>query len=148
MNHAQQIDAILAIHALKARYFRLMDTKDWNGLEQVFTHDVVTGFRESAGSFNEALLIRGAVEYVANLAPILQFVTTVHHGHTPEITIETPESASGIWAMEDKLWVHEGSPLPFSVLHGFGHYHERYRCVRGDWKISEIRLSRLHLEVS
>ena len=28
------------IHQLKARYFRLMDTKDWDGLREVFTSDV------------------------------------------------------------------------------------------------------------
>jgi hypothetical protein len=28
-------------------------------------------------------------------------------------------------------------------LHGFGHYHERYRKERGDWRIESFRLSRL-----
>ena len=30
-----------AIKRLKARYFRTMDTKDWAGMRQVFTEDVV-----------------------------------------------------------------------------------------------------------
>jgi ketosteroid isomerase-like protein len=34
-------DDIEAIHQLKARYFRTMDTKDWDGLAAVFTEDVV-----------------------------------------------------------------------------------------------------------
>ena len=39
-------DDIEAIKQLKARYFRMMDTKDWDGLAAVFTGDVeidVTG---------------------------------------------------------------------------------------------------------
>jgi hypothetical protein len=65
----------------------------------------------------------------------------------PEIWIEGPDHATGIWAMEDKLWVQEGSPLPFKWMHGYGHYHERYVRVGGDWRIQEIRLSRIRVEV-
>lgn len=147
MTDSERIEAILAIHALKARYFRLMDVKDWAGLEKVFTQDVVTDFRESAGGFDETMLIHGAARYVSQLAPILEHVTTVHHGHMPEIVIETADTASGIWAMEDKLWVQEGASLPFTWMHGYGHYHERYRREEGEWKISEIRLSRLRVDV-
>ena len=34
-----ELDAIEQIKKLKARYFRCMDTKDWDGFQNVFTAD-------------------------------------------------------------------------------------------------------------
>jgi hypothetical protein len=143
---AEKIAATLEIHALKARYFRTMDMKDWAGLEATFAPDLIADFRESAGGQDETQLTHGAAEYVAKLAPILEHVQTVHHGHMPEITIENVDSATGIWAMEDKLWVKEGALLPFQWMHGYGHYHERYVRISGEWRIQEIRLSRIRVD--
>ncbi|HEY4545124.1 MAG TPA: nuclear transport factor 2 family protein [Pedomonas sp.] len=146
MTDTEKLLAVLEIQALKARYFRCMDSKDWAGLEAVFAPDVETDFRDSTMEHNPALLIRGAAPYVANLAPMLEHVTTVHHGHMPEIEILSPTSARGVWAMEDKLWVKEGAPLPFRWLHGYGHYHETYTKLNGDWRIQTIRLTRLRVD--
>lgn len=146
MTEADKIAAILDIHALKARYFRTMDNKDWAGLEAVFTPDVIADFRDAAGPRDESQLSHSASAYVAKLAPILEHVDTVHHGHMPEITIESPDSATGIWAMEDKLWVRDGSSLPFKWMHGYGHYHERYARIDGAWRIAQVRLSRLRID--
>jgi len=71
----------------------------------------------------------------------------VHHGHMPEITLTSPTSAAGIWAMEDKLWAPEGHPIGWRHLHGYGHYHETYERSDDRWRIRTIRLSRLHIEV-
>lgn len=146
MTAAEKIAAILDIHALKARYFRTMDNKDWAGLEATFAPDLIADFRDSTSRRDESQLTHGAAAYVAKLAPILEHIETVHHGHMPEIVIESAESATGIWAMEDKLWVKEGSELPFKWLHGYGHYHERYARIDGAWRIAEIRLSRLRVD--
>lgn len=147
MTEVEKLAAIMDIHALKARYFRMMDMKDWAGLEATFAPDLVADFRESTGQRDESQLTQGAAAYVAKLAPILEHIQTVHHGHMPEITIEGPDCATGIWAMEDKLWVQEGSSLPFSWMHGYGHYHERYVRTGGEWRIREIRLSRIRVDV-
>ena len=147
MSEIEKLVAVAEIQALKARYFRTMDTKDWAGLEAVFAPDLVADFRDSSPERNESLLTEGAAEYVANLAPLLQHVVTVHHGHSPEIEITSDTTAKGVWAMEDKLWTPEGGLLPFRVLHGFGHYHETYVRLDGQWRIKTIRLTRLHVEV-
>jgi hypothetical protein len=41
------MDDVEAIRRLKARYFRTMDTKDWAGMRQVFTDDVVIDTSEA-----------------------------------------------------------------------------------------------------
>ena len=129
-----------AIHQLKSRYFRMMDTKDWDGLAAVFTDDVVIDMTgEGAG------VTRSVAEYMPFLRNAIEPVLTVHHGHMPEITFTSATTATGIWAMEDKLWWPEGNPIKH--LHGYGHYHETYEKGADGWRIKTMRLSRLHREV-
>ena len=78
--------------------------------------------------------MRGAVEQV----------NTVHHGHMPEIDILSDTEATGIWAMEDKLWWPEGAPL--TAMHGYGHYHERYVRTDDGWRIARTTLTRLRVD--
>jgi hypothetical protein len=146
MDPLARLEAIAAIGALKARYFRTLDTKDWAGYEAVFTPDLIADFRDASGARDETQLTNGASEYVGNLAALLDGVVTVHHGHMAEIQFESVGEAQGIWAMEDKLWPGEGSVLPFRWLHGYGHYHERYRRDDDQWRIAEIRLTRLRID--
>ena len=148
METVVRLTAIEDIKALKARYFRCMDAKDWPGLQAVFAADLVADFRDSTGTRNESLLTHGAELYVTNLAPILQNITTTHHGHMPEIEVTSPTTATGIWAMEDLLWVGEGAPVPYKTMRGFGHYHETYEKRDGKWVIKTVRLSRLRVEVA
>ena len=84
-------------------------------------------------------------QFVDGLERILDGVTSVHHGHMPEIELVSPTEAVGVWAMEDLLWWPEGSPIRH--LHGFGHYHERYTKVDDRWVISAMRLSRIRRDI-
>lgn len=133
-------DDLEDIRQLKARYFRLMDTKDWDGLARVFTPDVVIDMTgEGAGT------TRSVEEYMPFLRQAIGDVLTVHHGHMPEIELTSPTTARGVWAMEDKLWWPEGSPI--SHMHGYGHYHETYERTAEGWRIRSMTLTRLHREV-
>ena len=35
-----------------------------------------------------------------------------------------------------------------SVVHGWGHYHETYRIIDGQWRFATVHLTRLRLEYS
>ena len=76
------MDDIEAIKQLKARYFRTMDTKDWAGMRQVFTDDVVMDTTDSGGG-----VVNGADAFVAFLQETLAGAVTVHHGHMPEVRL-------------------------------------------------------------
>jgi len=125
------------IHQLKARYFRLMDTKDWEGLHEVFTPDVRIDTTVDSGT-----VIDGVDTYLPFLISQIGDVISAHHGHMPEINFVDDATATGIWAMEDELWWPEGSPIKY--LHGYGHYHETYVRTAAGWKISSMKLTRLH----
>jgi hypothetical protein len=133
-------DDIESIKQLKARYFRLMDTKDWDGLAGVFTPGVRIDMINEGGHVTNSV-----DEYLPFLVSQIGPAITVHHGHMPEISILADDEATGVWAMEDELWWPEGSPVAY--VHGYGHYHETYVKRDGEWRISEMTLTRLHRDI-
>ena len=135
------MDDIEAVKQLKARYFRTMDTKDWAGMREVFAPDVhIDVSADGAGVFDDA------DSFMAMLEDVLRDVVTVHHGHMPEIELTSPTTATGLWAMEDRLRFPEGGPI--SELHGYGHYHETYVKLDDAWRIQSMRLDRLRRDVT
>ena len=135
------MDDIEAIKQLKARYFRLLDTKDWTGFADLFVEDVSIDVSEDGAG-----VIEGRAAFMQMLVPTLAVVVTVHPGHTPEITLTSATTASGIWAMEDHLRFPAGAGV--GEVHGYGHYHDTYVKQDGQWLIAGQRLSRLRLDVS
>ena len=132
-----------AIKNLKARYYRCMDTKQWDGWNEVFAVDATLDTREEAPDLD---IVVGRENIIAFVSGVLEGVTTCHHGHMPEIELTSETTATGIWAMEDHLWVSEGNPLPYRSLHGFGHYHETYEKVDGRWYIKTLKLTRIRVD--
>jgi uncharacterized protein (TIGR02246 family) len=132
------MDDLDAIKQLKARYFRTMDTKDWHGMRQVFTDDVAVDTTASGGS-----VIQGADAFVAVLQDMLGDAITVHHGHTPEIEVTSATNATGVWALQDLIIWSSGMRLE-----GYGHYHETYEKVAGEWRIASTTLTRLHMDIT
>ncbi len=130
------MDDVEAIKQLKARYFRTMDTKDWAGMRQVFTDDVVMDTTDSGGG-----VVTGADAFLAFLRETLAGAVTVHHGHMPEIHLTSPTTATGIWALQDVIVWPDGTRL-----HGYGHYHETYAREGGEWRIASSTLTRLHMD--
>ncbi|MBB5686757.1 nuclear transport factor 2 family protein [Sphingobium boeckii] len=126
----------LAIANLKARYCRLLDTKDWTRFAGLFTEDLVIDATGSGGP-----RLEGRAAAIASVRASIDTAKTVHQVHTPEIELEG-DDARAIWAMQDRLIWPDGRTLT-----GYGHYHERYVRADGDWRISESRLTRLSIEM-
>lgn len=132
--------AIEEIRQLKARYFRALDEQDWSVLEALFTPKATIDTTADG-----APLLQGGGAFCAFLEPILAGVCTVHHGHSHEIALAQPGSASGIWAMEDRLWFPEEKGG--AEVHGFGWYRERYlRDPSRGWQIDSMRVDRIRVE--
>jgi hypothetical protein len=130
---------IEAIKQLKARYFRLMDLKQWDDWGMVFASDCVMEVPEAE------MVNTGREEIVANVSGALVGARTCHHGHMPEIEITGPGSARGIWAMFDYVeWeAQDGTRIG---LQGYGHYREEYTREDGEWRIARTRLERLRVD--
>jgi 3-hydroxyisobutyrate dehydrogenase-like beta-hydroxyacid dehydrogenase len=133
---------IEAIKQLKARYSRLLDTKDWDGFAELFTDDCEHVLPTSDGRPPVP-----TAEYVAELRRTLADAVTVHHGHTPEITITVPGEAEGTWAVLDDVELAGADGRPVR-LRSYGFRHERYRKgFDGRWRISAERVDRLRVDV-
>lgn len=147
MNDVEKLLAIESIKQTKARYFRCLDGKDWQGYAAVFTPDAQMDMREQ--SRNENDLIVGNDNIAKYVARSVQPLITVHHGHTVEIDFTSETTANVVWAMEDFLWRPSETPgqNPVPYVHGWGHYRETYRNFNGKWLIQTIVLTRLHIEM-
>ncbi|WP_298400559.1 nuclear transport factor 2 family protein [Sphingobium sp.] len=146
MELVERLLAIEEIKTLKARYFRLMDAKDWVGFANLFTPDALFDVR---GALEEKPVITGDPIYGPDaIAAYVQRgitpLTSAHFGHMPEIDIVSADEATGIWALLDILRAPDGGP--FRIFRGYGHYHERYRRTDGQWRIASMRLTRLMVE--
>lgn len=151
------VDQLLAIEEIKGVFagrLRCMDNKEWDKYASFHTDDVVS---DSWASPDAAPLADGSTSGQVTGSQVLADairgtldgpvkVTSVHHGHTPEITLTSDTTATGVWAMEDKLWWTNGDAEEH--LHGYGHYHEEYRLVGGRWLISYRNLTRLRVDAT
>ena len=148
LTEIERLTAIEEIKQLKARYFRSMDTKDWAGLQAVFSDSAELDMRGEAADKSKAAtaLVIGAPNIMAFIRNAVLELVTVHHGHMPEIEITSPSTAKGIWAMEDVLKWPEGAAV--KTLHGYGHYHETYRKTEDGWRIQSSKLTRLRVDVT
>ena len=139
LTDTERLVAIEEIKALKARRVRALDTRDWTTYEELHHPDYEAN--------NEGDVPRkGIKQTVAYLAEYNKHITTLHHAHTPEITIHSHESASGVWAMEDRLWWQQGDEDHW--FQGFGFYYETYEKLDGRWVFKTRRLERLKIMMS
>lgn len=149
MDDVERLAAIEDIKSLKARYFRLMDTKQWEAWAQVFTDDVVMDVSDEMGAppdDPEAGIHHGRDTVVAFVSGAIGRARTVHQGHMPEITVTGPDTATGTWAMFDYVDLPGPDGSSAFVFHGYGHYHEEYRRVDGQWCIARLALRRLRVD--
>jgi len=119
-------DALEDIRRLKYRYFRCLDTKDWDGFRDCFVPDASAQYGKRVSFTNRDDITQYMID---NLGPTM---ITLHHGHHPEIDVDG-DAATGIWALEDTVIMTEYRQL----LYGASFYEDRY--VRGDdgaWRIA------------
>ncbi|MEO3757056.1 nuclear transport factor 2 family protein [Mycobacterium sp. B14F4] len=134
---AAELVEIESIKQLKARYCRLLDTKDWAAWRAIFTDDFHSDTSEAGGK-----VIDGADEFVAFTRKSLRSQATVHQVHAPEIEMTSATTARGVWALEDVVRFGPGVNL-----RGYGHYHETYDKADGQWRIKSSKLTRLREDV-
>jgi hypothetical protein len=145
MTELERLLAIEEIKQLKSKYFYCLDHKDWATWKaEVFAADASLHVPES----REQAYV-GIDTIIAWVSASTGDQVSVHHGHMPIIQIHSADTASGIWAMEDRLYRSKEQPLAsgHTYLHGFGHYHETYVRGAAGWRIKTTRLTRLRVEM-
>ena len=145
MTDVERLLAIEEIKRLKSKYFWGLDHKDWDF------------WRREVWAPEGRLIVPEASRDCVGIEAVLAYVkqstadqVSVHHGHMPNIEIASDTSATGVWAMEDRLFRTKQHPLEdgSTYLHGFGHYNETYVRLGVGWRIQTSRLTRLRVELS
>jgi hypothetical protein len=131
-------DDIEQIRALKYAYFRLLDTKRFRELGELFIEDGTTAY--DSGNLSQ----RGRAEVVAFLNKSLGHagIVSMHHGHHPEITLTSDTTADGVWYLEDRVIV----PAADLVIAGTALYHDQYVKREGRWMIAHTGYDRVYEE--
>lgn len=130
-------DDVQAICALKARYCRLLDTKQWEAWAALFTEDYELDVSAAGGG-----VFRGRDAAMASVLASIGGAVTAHQVHFPEIEV-TGDEAFAVFPMQDRVVFGAGKPS----ITGYGHYHDRLVRRDGAWKIAALKLTRLHVDV-
>ena len=138
-----ELSDMLELERLKSRYFRCIDTKDWDRLRELCTDDMVFYMEQSVLPATDQPISVGGDAFVRNVSRILRTAVTVHHGHMPDIELTGPRTAHGVWSMFD--WVDDAERN--TAIKGYGHYHEDYeKGDDGQWRIKVMRLTRIRVD--
>lgn len=133
-----------AIKETKARYCRLLDTKQWQAWADVFTEDLTMDVTDDVKDVPGASTITsGRDTIIAQVSKLVGPARTIHQVHSCEIEFKSPTEAKVIWAMEDWTTFPDGIDAPFKSVNGLGYYHETYRFEEGRWRIAYLRLQRI-----
>lgn len=127
---------IEAIKKLKAKYWRCIDKKLWDELEDCFIEDAVADYGKNLNFQGRKAIIQFLKDNLGS-----DSVITVHQGHNPEIEITSDTTARGIWALHDYLVFQ-----PNITINGWGHYEDEYVKQNGEWKKKSIKETRLREE--
>jgi hypothetical protein len=137
----EDLAAMEEIRRLEARYAYYADHKQWEDLAGLFTPD--GWFRPLDAAGNQLSYMSGPADIAAQLrSRMTGDVQPIHQLFTHEIDIESPSSASAVWAMADLIFRGDG------VTRGWGHYRVTYSKVDGQWLIATRTLTRTRLDIA
>ena len=129
----QRLEDIEEIRSLQAKYQRCLDGRDFDGLDECFTDDVVSSYGNNSMAYEGKDNVLNFLMSVMSLS-----MPSAHLIHGGEIEWINPNFAKGIWYLEDHL-LHK----KFLVkLNGTAIYHVEYKKIDNKWKISSIGYER------
>lgn len=127
-----RLEAVDAIKSLKARYLNACDRQDPEAVRDCFAQGEVIidmdyfGRCENRDEFVDGIFVpRGCHDYVLDM----------HHCSNPEINVIDDEHATGVWALNYRNINMQDQTL--TLLSAI--YHDEYRKVDGQWKVSRSR---------
>lgn len=128
------------IKQVKYRYLRCLDLKWWDELADVLCEDVVAEYSAGAYSF------RGRDELLGFLKRGMgsEQVLSSHKCHHPEISLTSPTTAHGTWALDDTVLL-----LEFDLtVRGAAFYEDDYVLEDdGVWRIARTGYRRVYEEI-
>ncbi len=137
------------IKSLKYTYMRALDTHDWALMATLYTTDANCWFCSGVYSFEGRDAI---IDFYRTL--LNDNYISSHTAHHPEITLTGPDTAEGIWRLEDHVHFLKANDAAQETtieggeeLFGAGHYFDNYVKTAEGWKIKTSGYVRLFEQV-
>lgn len=131
-------ESIEAVKQVKYRYLRALDTKNWDEFAETLTEDITADYGASIGGAHKFADRASLVDFMRSSLPAN--VLSEHRVNHPEITVTGPDTASGIWYLQDRVIM----PDYDLMLIGAAFYHDEYRRTADGWKISATGYQRTY----
>jgi ketosteroid isomerase-like protein len=130
---------IEAIKRLKYRYARLLDTKNFDALIDLFVEDATASYSGGQLSYDGRDAIVGFLRTALGSTTML----TSHLVGQPEIELTGPDTAEGTWALQDMVIVADQGV----EIRGTAFYEDRYVKVGDAWKFRHTGYRRVYEEM-
>lgn len=132
------LENIEAIKQVKYRYLRALDTKHWDDFAATLAEDVTADYGKSMGTEHKFTDRDSLVDFMRSSLPAN--VLSEHRVNHPEITLTGPDTATGIWYLQDRVIM----PDYDLMLIGAAFYYDSYRRTADGWKISDTGYQRTY----
>ena len=130
---------IEAIKRLKYRYVRLLDLKEFDELETLFLENATASYSDGTYSFDSRA---GILDFLRSALGSTTMLTS-HKVHQPEIELTGPDTATGVWGLEDVVILSDAA----LTIRGAAFYNDEYAKVDGAWKIRHTGYRRVFEEM-
>jgi hypothetical protein len=130
---------IAAIERVKYAYFRCLDLKQWDDIAELFVPEATCAYSAGAYSYEGRDAIVGFFRKAMGRESFL----SSHKAHHPEIELTGPDTATGVWALED--WVID---TQWNLdIRGAAFYTDDYVKRDGKWLILRTAYKRVFEEI-
>jgi hypothetical protein len=128
------IKNIEQIKQLKYRYIRLVDNHQFDQwADESFTENCYLSTTDLGTHIGRANIAEAVRKSYGSCQ-------TIHHVHMPEITITGPDTATGIWSIDDySTWIAGDVRM---IEWGRGYYEDQYVRTEQGWRINRSILVR------
>lgn len=127
------------IKRVKYAYFRCLDLKQWDDIAELFVPEATCAYSAGAYSYEGRDAI---VEFFRKAMGRESFLSS-HKAHHPEIELTGPDTATGVWALED--WVID---TQWELdIRGAAFYEDEYVKRDGRWLIRHTAYRRVFEEL-
>jgi hypothetical protein len=135
----EQLVELAQIERLKYRYVRCLDLKLFDEIGECFVEDATASYGGGAYTFEGRAAI---VDFLRRSMGSTAMLTS-HKVHHPEIDITGPDTATGMWALDDTVLL---TDLGLTVR-GAAYYTDEYVRSDGAWRLRHTGYKRVYEEL-
>ena len=126
------------IKRLKYHYLRCLDLKLWDELDDILMPDCVASYSGGAYHYDG----RDAVVTFLRESMGAETFHSSHRCHHPEIDLTGPDTATGVWALDDVVILTDWD----LTIRGSAYYTDEYVRTDAGWRIATTGYRRIYEE--